>query len=181
MLELQVLKKQFIEDGVILAYNGYLSHDILTNIVQALENKIGDLIFKDRPVQDIFTVLIEMIQNIINYYAVKQEQSEEDVDCEGILVLGIDPIKNKPFLKCGNTIQEDESPRIADRIDSISHLNKDDLRLKYRELRKSKRQKSSRGAGLGFMEIQRRASEPIQYSFTEIVEGKRLFVMEVYM
>ncbi|MCP4751891.1 MAG: hypothetical protein GY866_13430 [Proteobacteria bacterium] len=181
MLDLQKLKKQFNETGVVLAYSGFLSHNILTNIVQAVENNMLDTRFYDRPAQDVFTVLIEMIQNIINYHADKQEQSTEQTMCEGIIVLGFDSEKNKLFLKSGNTIQSNEIQRIAERIDSINRLPKEDLRSKYRELRKTRKQKSSRGAGLGFLEIQRRASEPIRYSFSEPDDDTLLYVLEVYI
>lgn len=181
MLDLQSLKKLFNDGGVIFTYNGVISHDILTNIVQALENKFEGLKFYERSAQDVFTVLIEMIQNIINYCAEKEEPGQGEGACEGIIILGIDPANDKLYLKSGNMIEADKKDRIAKRIESIKNLSKEDLRAKYRELRKTRKQKSARGAGLGFLEIQRRASEPINYSFSDINNGGLLFVLDVYL
>jgi uncharacterized protein DUF6272 len=181
MLNIANLKNQFNSNGVILAYNGHLSHGILTNIIEALEKKFGSMKMLNVPAQTIFTVLIEITQNIINYYAERNGKDEKLVESEGIIVLGFDKQKGKIFINSGNFVQVEDVPRISKRIDSVANLDKDTLRARFRELRKSGKNRSARGAGLGFLEIQRKASEPIKYSIEEMENGDLLFSMGVYL
>ena len=180
-MDLADLKKLFNTHGVVFSYNGPLSHHILTNIVEALEKKIGSLKLLHQSAHTIFTVLIELTQNIINYYAERCEKDEKPVESEGIIVLGFDKQKNKIFLNSGNLVRAEDVQRISERIDTVANLDKDSLRAKFKELRRSGENRSARGAGLGFLEIQRKASEPINYSFVEMVDGNLLFIMNVFL
>ena len=181
MLNLADLQNQFNQNGVVFTYNGHLSHSILTNIVEALEAKIGDLNVANQSAQTVFTVLIEMTQNIINYFAERNETAEKQVDCEGIIVIGFDDQKDMIFLKSGNLVRPEDAERISKRIDAVANLDKETLRAKFRELRKSGKNKSYRGASLGFLEIQRKASEPITYSFVNVENDGLLFELDVYL
>ena len=181
MLNLVDLRKQFQENGVLFIYNGYLTHDILTNIIQALEQKIGTIKIFNYSAQNVFTVLIEIIQNILNYHAVLPNESSKGISCEGIVVVGFDQKKGRIFINSGNVVTEEDGQKIRDRIDAIANLNKDELKSRYRDLRKTGKNRSARGAGLGFMEIQRKASEPIQYSFDATEGNHLLFTLNVYL
>jgi len=181
MLNLADLQKQFNDNGVIFTYNGYLSHEILTNIIQALEERIGTLNVFNQSAQTIFTIFIEMTQNMINYFAGRRDDGDKECLCEGIIVLGFDKEKEKIYLKSGNLVQPEDVAKITERIDSVTGLDKDELRARFRDLRKTGKNRSARGAGLGFLEIQRKASEPINYSFIKMENSTLLFSLDVYL
>jgi hypothetical protein len=181
MLDIVELKKYFRKNGTIFAYDGFLSHNLLTNIIQALDEKLSTWKVLNNSAQDVFTILIELTQNMLNYYSMQKPISGNVLDCQGILAIGIDFEKNRVYVDGGNLIHPEDADKISERIDKVAHLVKEDLKSKYRQLRKSGRDKTSKGAGLGFLEIQRKASEPIEYQFDELENEGILFSLRVYL
>jgi hypothetical protein len=53
--------------------------------------------------------------------------------------------------------------RIAERLDQLRDMNAAQLKALYKEERRRGREVGSRGAGLGFIEMAREASRPIDY------------------
>ena len=47
-------------------------------------------------------------------------------------------------------------------------MSKEELRALYKEQLRADPEEGSKGAGLGFMEIARRASKPIEFDFTDL-------------
>ncbi|MDX2471440.1 MAG: SiaB family protein kinase [SAR324 cluster bacterium] len=173
-MDLQELNSQLKDKGVIFVHSGYVSHEILSLIIEALEKKTDDMTIAGKPAQKVFTIIIEMMQNVLNYKAEKGTQGPIDA----ILVVGYIVKTNTLYIKCGNMIDSVDQEFIEKKIKSICHLEKDELRKKYRELRKSGEGQHSRGAGLGFLEIQRNASEPIQCKFFANGEGRSFYSLE---
>jgi len=181
MLDIVELKKYFRKNGTIFAYEGFISHTLLTNIIQALDEKMSNWKVLNHSAQDVFTILIELTQNMLNYYAMQKTDARTVLHCHGILSMGIDIEKNRVYVSGGNLIHPEDADKITERIDSIANLSKKELKSRYRELRKSGRDKTAKGAGLGFLEIQRKASEPIQYQFDEIEKEGLLFSLQVFL
>ncbi len=69
---------------------------------------------------------------------------------------------------------------IKDRIDHLNSLDKKELRKFHRErLHAENDNPESKGAGLGLIEIARRATAPITYNFEPINEDLVYFTMYV--
>ncbi len=47
-------------------------------------------------------------------------------------------------------------------------MSKDELKALYKEQLRAEPEEGSKGAGLGFMEIARRASKPIEFDFADV-------------
>jgi hypothetical protein len=57
-------------------------------------------------------------------------------------------------------------------------MSKDELKALYKEQLRAAPEEGSKGAGLGFMEIARRASKPIEFDFTEIDANYVFFALK---
>ena len=69
---------------------------------------------------------------------------------------------------------------MKERIDYLNSLDKQGLRQFHREMvRNENTNPDSQGAGLGLIEIARRATAPIGYSFEPISDGLSFFTMYV--
>ena len=53
-------------------------------------------------------------------------------------------------------------------LSRIREMSKDELKALYKEQLRADPEEGSKGAGLGFMEIARRASKPIEFDFTDL-------------
>lgn len=130
--------------------------------------------------QSIFSVFVEQMNNVLMYSSEKEEvlsQDKNDIDVSrGIFFLGSK--EGKYFLQSGNIIKEDSAALIKERIDYVNTLDKKELRQFYKEqIKKENLNPESKGAGIGLIEIARRASSKIEYSFTPRGEGMMFYAM----
>ena len=119
----------------------------------------------------VFSIFVEQVQNILNYSAEKLGESE-DLDNElrvGVVVVGHEE-NGDYFIYCGNRIYNDDIVKLTEKIELINKLNKDELKTLYKEYRKKGNEPGSKGAGLGLIEIARRARGPLNFSFERIDE-----------
>ena len=57
-------------------------------------------------------------------------------------------------------------------------MNKDELKALYKEKLRADPEEGSKGAGLGFMEIARRATQPIEFDFVEVDADYTFFALK---
>ena len=57
-------------------------------------------------------------------------------------------------------------------------MNKEELRALHKEQLRAEPEEGSKGAGLGFMEIARRASKPIEFDFADVDGDYAFFTLK---
>lgn len=169
-------------NNVSIIYSGPIWADGVEEIGSTLRKRLelDDLPFS--AAQSIFSVFVEQMNNMLYYSAEKEHFSyHEGKQTElsaGVFLLGI---KDKTyFLQSGNMMKEININLIKERIDYLNTLDKKQLRQYYREqLKQENKNPDSKGAGLGLIEIARRASSKIEYCFTPVEKGLVFFTMYV--
>ena len=68
----------------------------------------------------------------------------------------------------GNVILENDVAELRDRLDEINSLDKEGLKRIYKERLRRERAPDSTGAGLGLIDIARRTTGKLDYSFVEL-------------
>ena len=132
--------------------------------------------------QEIFSVFAEQMNNMLMYSAEK-EQFKTSADNfiespKGTFILG--KKEKNYFVQTGNVIKNESAELIKKRIDYLNTLDKKELRKFYKEkMRLKDDNPESKGSGLGFIEIARRISSKIEYSFTPYDEGLAFFTLFV--
>jgi len=130
--------------------------------------------------KSIFSVFVEQVTNMMMYSAEKEkfeQPGSKPVDVSiGMLVLGHK--ENTFFVQTRNVIKNENINIIKGRIDHLNTLDKKGLRQYHRErMRDENDNPESKGAGLGLIEIARRATAPIEYTFQTINEKLSYFTM----
>lgn len=166
--------QQMVEkDGIIfLSYGGFLTQTLITGMTEALEKEAEYSQLNMGVANNIFTIFIELSQNVMNYSKNKQENSEQ-FKSEGLIVVGKDKDSNY-FIHSQNVIDIKDKEKIEPKLQEILTMDRDDLKKRYRELRKSGRDKHGKGGGIGFYEIAKRSSE-IEFEFKPINKNKYYF------
>ena len=155
-------------DGVIFCFSGPATQSMVEVVGQTLKKKMEMEEAGMSTVQRVFSLFVEQVQNMINYSAEKSaRQLKRDEELRhGIVVVGRE--NHSFYVLCGNKISTTRSEKIVKRISFLSSLNKEELRKHYKTMRRETPEKESKGAGLGFIEMFRRASEPLEYRVTPI-------------
>ena len=131
--------------------------------------------------QKVFSVFIEQMNNMLMYSAEKEQfktVADSTESPKGTFILGKDG--NKYFIQTGNVMKNENIELVKNRIDYLNTLDKDEQRKFYKEQsRLSDDNPDSKGSGLGFIEIARRISSKIEYSFAPYDEGLTFFSLHV--
>ncbi len=158
-------------DGIVfLTYGGFLSQSLISGMTEALEQEAQESDLNMGDSNNIFTIFIELSQNMMNY---SKNKDKEEVKSEGLVLVG----KNKDdsyYVDSQNIVGLEDKNKLQLKLDEIKTMNKDELKLRYRELRRSGRDTHGKGAGIGFYEIAKRCSK-IDYTFTKINDNRYYF------
>lgn len=169
-------KRSLDAAGVIFCCSGPFSQKLLCEIGDALRQKMMTAEDNSSVILKVFAVFVEEAQNIIRYSdeRVRQPDGEDDDDIAlGIIIIG--RADDGYYAQCGNVIEKRKVNGLREKLETVRHMDKDQLKEYYREKRREKRDETSRGAGLGLIDIARKSREPIEYEFSEIDNENAFF------
>jgi hypothetical protein len=169
---------------IISCYSGPIAHVGLEGIAQALRRNLEMEHNNGNSTQAVFSVFIEQMQNVLNYSAERPGHTAAETGDEtgpdlrvGIVLVGQED--DGYFILCGNNIYDLDKERIAARIEEVRNLGKDELKTLYKERRRQTPEQGSKGAGLGLIEMARKAGKPIEYAFTPVDDTFSFFSIKV--
>lgn len=166
---------------VMLYYCGPIAHSSIEGVAHTLRRNLEYEEAGNLTTQVVFSIFIEQVQNTLNYSAENIRDDMNDCGNElrvGIVVIGYEE-EGGYFICCGNRVYNRDIARLTENIEKIRNLNKDELKALYKERRRLKTVPKSKGAGLGLIEMARKASVPLEYAFTQIDEEFSFFTIKV--
>ena len=159
------------DDIVFLTYGGFLSQTLISGMTEALEKEAEDNDLKMGIANNIFTIFIELSQNMMNYSKSKNIQNKASAK-SGLIIVGKEAFNNY-YIHSQNIISLEDKVKLEKKLETIMTLDKEGIKKKYRELRREGREKHSLGAGIGFYEIAKRCDK-FNYEF-ELINKKRFY------
>jgi len=168
------------EEGIILYFNGPVSQAVVESIAELMRSKMKAEEAGMGSVQRVFAVLVEQMQNIVRYSSERQVDNEEHQGeiAHGQVVVGRED-DGRFFVACGNKVQSRDCDELTKHINILRTMNKDELKAYYRERRKSPDAYTHKGAGLGFVEMARKASRPMDFDIVPLDNNTSFFSMKV--
>jgi Family of unknown function (DUF6272) len=167
------LRSVLHRQGIIFAYSGYVTEPVLSGVGEALKRKLTIDDADTKTLRSVFAVFVEQMQNIIRYSAERTMKSDPggagnplNEIRHGILTIGKEG--GEYVVYSGNLVDRSDVERLRARLNRLRGMSKDELRALYKEQLRSEPEEGSKGAGLGFMEIARRASKPIEFDFIDV-------------
>jgi len=165
------------QEGIIFAYSGYVTEPVLQGVGEALKQKLVIQDADTKTIRSVFAIFVEQMQNMIRYSAEKippQMEIEARIELRyGVLTIGQEE-SGHYVVRAGNLVLRSDVERMRRRLSEISEMNKEQLKVAYKEHLKGEPDEFSKGAGIGFIEIARRASKPIRFDFID-VDGEHAF------
>lgn len=172
MLELFSLREQFNREQIMLCFNGPISR----SLIEEIGNALRDYLTADRATpsaaMDVFAVYIEMTQNIRHY---TRERDWSEQDSSATVVVSRDE-QGRYMISAGNLVDAADGEVLMRSIDELREMDKSQLKSAYKEqLRRPRNAAASSGAGLGLIDIARKASEPLQATLAPATDGRAFF------
>jgi hypothetical protein len=165
--DVQSFYHQLQEKGIIFSFSGPISQSLLEGIGHTNTNII----------QKVFSIFVELMQNIINYSAqrIPTEEVEEEISY-GVLIVGKE--QEHFYIISGNYIHEEQEDILQKKLSTIRSMDSQELKQFYKQQRRQQADDASKGAGLGFIEMARKASQPIEFEIARIENGYSFFVVK---
>ena len=181
LLDMREYMRMIKRDNISIVYSGPMWEDGIKGIAEMVKLRLHNEM-PGGAAKAVFSVFVEQVTNMLMYTVEKTSAPTSDNDPSSqfvdLLVLGYKG--NTYFIQTGNTIKAANVEIIKSRIDHLNSLDKSGLRQYHKErLNAENDNPESKGAGLGLIEIARRASAPLEYTFEQINEALSYFTMYV--
>ncbi|MDH4944831.1 SiaB family protein kinase [Sulfurimonas sp. C5] len=180
-MKFDTLENILEEDGIVfLSYGGFLTQSLIAGMTDALEQEAQNNDLSMKVSANIFTIFIELAQNMMNY--AKSKSDAIRYESKGLLIVGTEAKNNQDYyyIISRNLIDAIDKERIENRLKTIEGLDKEELRKLYREQRKAGKDKHHRGAGIGLIEIARRCNK-IEHHFEDQGDGHFYFTVKTIL
>lgn len=175
------LKNDLENEGILISFSGKICQEVVTGVAEAIERELDAMEVKPAISQKVFGVLTEQMQNIMSYSKECVAISNNRRHGFGLSVVGYDEVRKKYFVASANFMKPEDEDKVVKKLETIRPMGQEELREYYRQLRKDGRDKHSRGAGLGFLEMARKATEPLEYNITDHDSDNKFFEIKVYI
>ena len=173
---LAALHEFFNNQRILICFNGPISRTLLSEIGIALKDHIESTQTRQSAAMDVFSVYIEMSQNI-RHYAGRMGYNETDAAATVVIA---ETDGGQYSVSAGNLVERADAEPLVRRVQQLSNLDKAELKALYKsQLRAPRQDGQSGGAGLGLIDIARKATLPMQASLAEGPAGKVFFSLRV--
>ncbi|MBT4286107.1 MAG: hypothetical protein HOD92_02130 [Deltaproteobacteria bacterium] len=175
---LYTFKENLAKKGVFLCFNGPISHDLMVEMGDILKLKMQLQEESISTILKVFSLLIEQTQNIIFYSAETIPEPENTSNNIHLGIISVGYLNNSYFVQGGNKVKNNDVSRIEKSLSKLQKMSKEEIKQFYRTQRKLISPETSKGAGLGFIEVARKSSKPIEYHFKKIDDQFSFFSLK---
>lgn len=167
--------------GIIFSFVGYVSEGILFSLGESLRQKMAIEETDANIAKRVFSVFVEQVQNVVRYSAhrIGQMPPSQIELSSGVIAVGAED--GRFFVVCANAMRSSDVPRLRERLESLSAMDKDAIKKFYRQKLKEPPEDESKGATLGLIEIARRTSEPLEFAFMNIDDETSFFCLKAHI
>jgi hypothetical protein len=162
-------------NNILLSFKGEITSDLLTSILQIMENKMENMQEEPKMKKKVYNVLVECLQNLYHHL---DEITETDEKIRSA-IFTIGKRDNKYSIVTGNYILNENISGLRNRLDEVNSLNRDELKEYYKRVLNNGEMSLKGGGGLGMIDIARKTGEKLEYNFLEIDNKVSFFTLNI--
>lgn len=159
--------------GVIISYKGPVTDIIMSEISKDIRQKFST---NPKVSKKIFSIFMELSQNILYYSAEKTKFGEKKDSVGTILITETD--KHYTF-SCGNLVENEYVVDLMESCQKINAMDRESLREYKREQRSAPQGVRSKGAGIGLIQVALTANTPLKVEYREVDDKFSFFSLSV--
>jgi hypothetical protein len=152
---------------VLSCFSGRFSQGIIEEMGAAIKTHMEAQASPKSSVYSVFSIYIEQTQNIKNYVARMAGRAREaEIAVSSIVCIG-ETGGGGYFVWSGNEIELADVEPLRAKLEAVASADGEELKRLYREQLRRAPEPGASGAGIGLIEMARKSSAPIAYSFSE--------------
>lgn len=164
-------------NNILLSFKGEITSDLLTSILQIMENKMDNMQEEPKMKKKVYNVLVECLQNLYHHLDDVAESDGIDKVRSAIFMIGKQETKYSIFT--GNYILNENIHGLKSRLDEVNSLNKEELKEYYKKVLNNGEMSLKGGGGLGMIDIARKTGEKLEYNFLDIDNKVSFFTLNI--
>ncbi|MBK9283315.1 MAG: hypothetical protein IPM51_03255 [Sphingobacteriaceae bacterium] len=177
MVDVFDIYEKMERNNILLSFKGEITSDLLTSILQIMENKMENLQEEPKMRKKVYNVLVECLQNLYHHLDDVAEGQTNDKIRSAIFMIG--KMDNKYSIFTGNYILNENIHGLKNRLDEVNSLNKEELKEYYKKVLNNGEMSLKGGGGLGMIDIARKTGEKLDYNFLEIDNKVSFFTLNI--
>lgn len=169
-----------MKEGIIFCFCGSVSQSIVEGIGETLWQRMELEGTESGTIGKVFPIFVEQMQNILSHSAerILSDKSGREELRFGIVTVG--KSNGSFYVCCGNYVETRYVESLASRLTELQKMDKSELKELYKKQRKSGTPEGeSKGAGLGFIDMARRASKPIEFELIPVNDEMHFLSMTI--
>jgi len=165
-------------NNIIFVYQGEVTADLVSSILQMMENKLdGD--GEDKKIKKkVFNVMVECLQNVYHHLDTLEVVNPDDDVNDRTALLMIGKEENDYYVITGNHILNNRVSNVRERLEKVNGCNKDELKTLYQSILNEGSLSEKGTAGLGMIDIARKSGQKLGYDFHPVNEKYSFFSLE---
>jgi len=163
-------------NNILLSFKGEITSDLLTSILQIMENKMENMQEEPKMKKKVYNVLVECLQNLYHHL---DEITDVDLEKVRSAIFMIGKIDSSYSIITGNYILNENINGLKNRLDEVNALSKDELKEYYKKVLNNGEMSLKGGGGLGMIDIARKTGEKLEYNFLEIDNKVSFFTLKI--
>lgn len=163
------IHKLMVEKNLILIYEGEFTQDITKAVLAMAEKNLDSKGEESAIKRKVFNVMVECLQNICKHSDTAASAEEKGA----IFMIGIED--NCYIINSGNFIENQHIDGLTEKLEKINSLDKDGLKVLYKDMLQTSTISDKGGAGLGFVDIARKSGQKLEFQFENVNEQFSFF------
>ena len=173
-IDLFKLRTHFDRNRILLSFNGPISRSLIEEIGNALKNYLQADCALPSAAMDVFSAYVEMTQNIRHYALAR---GYDELDSSATIVVARDG-EGRYVVQAGNLVEASDGEALLRRVDELAKMDKVQLKAAYKtQLRQPRDENAASGAGLGLIDVARKASQPLAASLVGCSAARGFFTL----
>lgn len=164
------------KNNILLSFKGDITSELLTSILQIMENKMDNMQEEPKMKKKVYNVLVECLQNLYHHM---DDVSDATGDINRSAIFMIGKLNNAYTITTGNYILSENVSGLKNRLDEVNSLTKEELKEYYKKVLNNGEMSLKGGGGLGMIDIARKTGEKLEYNFLEIDNKVSFFTLNI--
>lgn len=174
--DLYDLRETFDAQQIMVCFNGPINAALIEEIGRALRDYLNLQQEKPTAVSDIFSVYIEMTQNIRRY---ADAHSGLAGAANAVIVVSRDA--GRYVVSAGNVVAPADGEALSRRVAELAAMDAAGLKATFKAQLRQPRENVGNSAGLGLIDIARKAAQPLDSALRAIDAERSFFSLRVVL